>query len=189
LLSWADGKRHIYNIHTARVKKDWGVASPFNNTSNIICLEGTSKPVTFWIPGEVSGLWFFNQEGYPAPRPAITVQPLAGGVPEFCRSQLHELFKASRWMTTRAMQGQPAKTQEFKAIYDARKTLRDKAVLQQLTIGQLKLRDFVVLEIRIGRYAVRDEGAADAKGKKRQMDKWQAFYDLEAVYKIKDAIG
>ncbi|KAJ7602625.1 hypothetical protein DFH06DRAFT_1152726 [Mycena polygramma] len=156
LLSWADGKRHVYNINTARIKKDWGVASPFNNTSNIICLEGTCKPVTFWIPGEISGLWFFNQEGYHAPRPAITVQPLVGGVPDFCRSQLHEMcmptssskvaeqfgpdqVKASRWMTTRATQGQPAKTQEFKAIFDARKSLRDKAVLQQLSVGQLKL--------------------------------------------------
>ncbi|KAJ6475028.1 hypothetical protein C8R47DRAFT_1076095 [Mycena vitilis] len=87
-----------------------------------------------------------------------------------------------------ATKGQPAKTIEFKAVYDARKTLRDKSLLQQLNVGQLKLRDFVVLEVQVGRYATRDEGVSDAKGKKRNMDRWQSFYDLQAVYKFKDAV-
>jgi hypothetical protein len=92
-------------------------------------------------------------------------------------------------MNTRATKGQPAKTNEFKCVYDARKTLRDKALLQQVNVGQLKVHDFVVMEARLGRYAVKEEGAPDIKGKRRAMDRWQAFYDLQAVYKIKDAAG
>ena len=91
-------------------------------------------------------------------------------------------------MTTRGQNGQPGKTLEFKEIYDARQVLRDKSLLQQLTVAQLKQRDFVVMEVRLCRYAVREEGAKEEKGKRR-MDNWQCFYDLLAVYKIKDAIG
>ncbi|KAJ6498472.1 hypothetical protein C8R47DRAFT_307757 [Mycena vitilis] len=205
ILRWSDEKRRVYNIDSARLKLDWGIPAPFNNTSNVLCVAGTPTPVTFWITGEVSSQFWVDQEGWPHMRPAISVQPLIDSASDFCRTQLNELcmpigasklvelfgpaqVKASRWMTERATKGQPAKTIEFKAVYDARKTLRDKSLLQQLNVGQLKLRDFVVLEVQVGRYATRDEGASDAKGKKRNMDRWQSFYDLQAVYKFKDAV-
>ncbi|KAJ6482086.1 hypothetical protein C8R47DRAFT_950842, partial [Mycena vitilis] len=180
------------------LKLDWGVPAPFNNTSNVLCVAGTPNPVTFWITGEVSSQFWVDQEGWPHMRPAISVQPLIDSTTDFCRTQLNELcmpigssklvdlfgpaqVKASRWMTERATKGQPAKTIEFNAVYDARKTLRDKTLLQQLNVGQLKLRDFVVLEVQVGRYATKDEGTSDVKGKKRNMDRWQSFYDLQAV--------
>ncbi|KAJ6497081.1 hypothetical protein C8R47DRAFT_1069137 [Mycena vitilis] len=209
ILRWSDEKRRVYNIDSAHLKLDWGVPAPFNNTSNVLCVAGTPNPVTFWITGEVSSQFWVDQEGWPHMRPAISVQPLIDCTTDFCRTQLNELcmpigscnplaklvdlfgpaqVKASRWMTERATKGQPAKTIEFKAVYDARKTLRDKTLLQQLNVGQLKLRDFVVLEVQVGRYATKDEGTSDVKGKKRNMDRWQSFYDLQAVYKFKDAI-
>jgi hypothetical protein len=97
--------------------------------------------------------------------------------------------KASRWMNVRSGKGEPSKTTEFKAVYDARKSLRDKSLLPQLHVGQLKLHDIVVMEVRLSRYAVKEESSSDSKGKKRSMDRWQAFYDLQAVYKVKDAVG
>jgi hypothetical protein len=98
--------------------------------------------------------------------------------------------KASRWMNTLAVKGQPAKTFEFKAVYDARKTLRDKKLLEQLNVSQLKIHDFVILEVRVARYFLKEkDSGSDGKGKKRAVDHWQAFFDLQAIYKIKDAIG
>ncbi|KAJ7084462.1 hypothetical protein B0H15DRAFT_951663 [Mycena belliarum] len=207
VLGWADTDNNIYSITKVPTNKDWGIAAPFNDTSNVLCLEGTSKEVTIWIAGEVSAQYFFDNEGYPAQRPGFAVQPMDDHVADLCKTQLHELsmptgsskvaeqmgpgqVKASRWMNERGKKGQPSKTFEFKAVYDARKYLRDKCLLQQLSVGQLQLHDIVVMELRIQRYPVREDGPADAtKGKRRAMDKWQAYYDLQAIYKFKDAAG
>ncbi|KAJ7088877.1 hypothetical protein B0H15DRAFT_949505 [Mycena belliarum] len=205
VLNRADTENNIYSILKAPGKKDWGIAVPFDDTSNVLCLDGTGTPITFWIPGEVSAQYWFDNEGYPAQRPAFGIQPMVDHMPEFCKTQLHELcmptgsskvaeqmgpgqVKASRWMNERGKKGQPSKTLEFKAVYDARKSLRGKHLLQQLSVGQLQLHDIVVMELRIHRYPVRDDAASDAtKGKCRAMEKWQAYYDLQAVYKFKDA--
>ncbi|KAJ7021404.1 hypothetical protein C8F04DRAFT_1273761 [Mycena alexandri] len=206
ILNWADPSHSTYSITQAPNNKDWGVPRPFNDPSNILCSAGTSTPLDLWICGEITTHWWVDAEGYPAARPAISVQPLVEDLPNFCKTLLNELcmpansslvadqfgpsqVKASRWMNTRAGKDQPAKTAEFKAVYDARKILRDKSLLQQINIGQLKAHDFVVLEVRIGRYAVKQENVKDIKGKKRAMDRWQAFFELQAVYKLKDAVG
>ncbi|KAJ7046266.1 hypothetical protein C8F04DRAFT_1248518 [Mycena alexandri] len=205
ILNWADATHSTYSINHAPNDKDWGVPRPFNDPSNILCAAGTSTPLDLWICGEITTHWWVDSDGYPAARPAISVQPLVESLPDFCKTLLNELcmpansssvadqfgpsqVKASRWMNTRAGKDQPAKTSEFKAVYDARKTLRDKSLLQQINVGQLKAHDFVVLEVRVGRYAVKQENAKDVKGKKRAMERWQSFFELQAVYKLKDAI-
>ncbi|KAJ7431459.1 hypothetical protein B0H11DRAFT_1762055, partial [Mycena galericulata] len=194
-----------YNIIDIPFDVDWGQRSTFNDMSKTLCRSGTSTPIVAWLTGEVASQWFFDADGYPATRIAFSVLPMANNVHEFCKTQLNELcmptttvadsfdpgeVRVSRWMNERASKGQPARTHEFKAVYDARKTLRDKSLLQQLNVGHLKVHDFVVVEVHIGRYAVKDDSApANNKGKRRAMDRWQAFYELQAIYKIKNAIG
>ncbi|KAK7027678.1 hypothetical protein R3P38DRAFT_3190740 [Favolaschia claudopus] len=204
LLHWIDVKNNTFDITHTPAKCAWGLPTAFNDTSNTLCVEGTSTPITLWIPGELAGQWWVDGEGYPTSRPAVSVAPMAEQAADYCKAQLNELcmpnnsskvvegfgpsqVKASRWMTTRATKSTPASIQEFKAVYNARKTLRDKALLQPLPLAQLKIRDFVVMEVRVGRYAQKDEGQKDDKGKRRAMDRWQTFYDLQAIYKIKDA--
>ncbi|KAJ7070430.1 hypothetical protein B0H15DRAFT_957686 [Mycena belliarum] len=205
VLGWADPANNIYNITSSPSKKDWGIAAPFDDTSNILCLDGTGTPITLWIPGELSAQYWFDNEGYPAQRAAFAVQPMVDSCPDYCQRQLHELsmptgsskvadqmgpgqVKASRWMNERGKKGQPSKTFEFKAVYDARTSLRAKYLLQQLSVGQLQLHDIVVMEVRVQRYPIKDSAPAEAsKGKRRTMEKWQAYYDLQAVYKFKDA--
>ncbi|KAJ6457524.1 hypothetical protein C8R47DRAFT_995613, partial [Mycena vitilis] len=202
LLMWADEARHTYSIDRAPNDKDWGIPSAFDDQSNTLCVAGSSTPLNFWVAGEIAAQWWADSEGMPAARPAISVQPMKDSIPDYCKTLLNELcrpanssqfgpsqIKASRWMNTRAAKGQPATTHEFKAVYDARTALRDKTLLQQLHVGQLAIRDIVVLEVRIGRFPVRQEGGSDTKGKKRAMDRWQAFFDLQAIYKVKDAMG
>ncbi|KAJ7082092.1 hypothetical protein B0H15DRAFT_748820, partial [Mycena belliarum] len=172
VLGWADSESKIWAIDRAPSNKDWGIAAPFNDTSNILCLEGTSTRVTCWVTGEVSAQYFYDNEGYPAQHPAVGIQPMSDNVASFCKTQLNELsmptgsskvadqmgagqVKASRWMNERGKKGQPAKTFEFKAVYDARKTLTDKHLLLQLSVGQLQLHDIVVMEVEIHRYPVK----------------------------------
>ncbi|KAJ7774873.1 hypothetical protein B0H16DRAFT_1713321 [Mycena metata] len=206
ILKWADTAHNTFSINQAPNNKDWGVPRPFDDPSNTLCVAGTPTPLNFWICGEITTQWWVDGEGYPAARPAISVQPLIEDLPDFCKTLLNELcmpanssavadqfgpaqVKASRWMNTRASKDQPTKIVEFKAVYDARKTLRDKTLLQPINVGQLKAHDFVVLEVRIGRYAAKSEAAKDAKVKKRgPLDRWQAFFELQAIYKLKDGI-
>ncbi|KAJ7659698.1 hypothetical protein DFH06DRAFT_1326714 [Mycena polygramma] len=203
LLMWADDARRIYAIDWAPNEKDWGVPSAFDDQSNTLCIAGSSSPLNFWVVGEITSQWWVDSDGMPAPRPAISIQPMKDSIPDYCKTLLNELcrpansfgaqfgpsqIKASRWMNTRAAKGQPATTHEFKAVFDARMALRDKSPLQQLHVGQLAIRDIVVLEFRIGRYPVKQEGGTDFKGKKRAMDRWQAFFDLQAIYKLKDVL-
>jgi hypothetical protein len=56
---------------------DWGLSSAFNDTSNLLCTKGTSKPLTVWVPGEVSNQYFYDDTGAAAKRVAISVQPLS----------------------------------------------------------------------------------------------------------------
>ncbi|KAJ6518266.1 hypothetical protein C8R47DRAFT_1205333 [Mycena vitilis] len=206
LLMWGDDARRTYSIDRAPRDKEWGVPAAFDDPANTLCLAGTSFPLNFWIAGEIAYQWWVDSDGFPAARPAISIQPMKDNVPDFCKTLLQELcmpansstvakgfgpsqIRASRWMNTRAANGQPAQTHEFKAVYDARKSLRDKSLLQQIHVGQLNVHDIVVLEVRVGRYPVKAEGAPDNKGKKRAMDRWQAFLDLQAIYKIKDAMA
>ncbi|KAJ7902446.1 hypothetical protein B0H13DRAFT_2335495 [Mycena leptocephala] len=205
LLQWADPTRNTYSIDKGPNKKDWGVRAVFVDSSNTVCAAGSTDPLTFWVPGEIASQWWFDNEGYPASRAAISIAPMVDSISEYCKNQLNELcmptgsskvaeqfgpsqVKASRWMNVRSGKGEPSKTTEFKAVYDARKSLRDKSLLPQLHVGQLKLHDIVVMEVRLSRYAVKEESSSDSKGKKRSMDRWQAFYDLQAVYKVKDAV-
>ncbi|KAJ7155913.1 hypothetical protein C8R43DRAFT_819631, partial [Mycena crocata] len=183
---------NIYALNEGPRERDWGKPAPFNDTSNVLCIADTSIPLTFWITGEIAAQWWFDPEGLPASRPALSIQPMGNRTSDLAKDTLNEfcmppgscefhVVKGSRWMNTRATKGQPAKTHEFKAVFDARKSLKDKALLQQLNVAQLKLHDIVVMEVTIGRYPVKEEGAGDAKGKRRAMERWQAFYDLQAI--------
>ncbi|KAJ7720615.1 hypothetical protein B0H16DRAFT_383252 [Mycena metata] len=207
LVTFVDDTQRRYAIDHAPNGKDWGVPAPFDNQANTICASGTSKPLEFWIVGEIAGQWWYDTKGFsPADRPGISVQPMVSSVPEFCKRMLTELcmpanhsnwaeqfgvqqVKASRWMNARTQGGQVTQATEFKAVYDARQALRDKSQLQPLSVSQLKIHDIVVLEVRVTRYAVQAEGTPVVKGRRRPMDRWQVYYDLQAVYKIKDAIA
>ncbi|KAJ7467277.1 hypothetical protein B0H11DRAFT_2239518 [Mycena galericulata] len=182
---------------------DWGLPTAFNNASNFLCGKGTSKPVSVWILGEVVSTWWFDRDGIPAQRIALSVQPLCADTSAFCKAQLRNLcmpktasvvansfgtdqVKVTRWMTSRGKKGEESRTSEFEELYDARTALKDKSLLTKLPVNDLKEHDIALMEARIGRYAVK---ASDSmKGKSRVMDRWEAFYDLQAVYLIKDAI-
>ncbi|KAJ7158206.1 hypothetical protein C8R43DRAFT_948525 [Mycena crocata] len=190
LLSWSNPKNNMYSISNGPSDTDWGIPTAFDDMSNTLCVTGTSIPITYWCTGEIAAQWWVDGDGYPASRPAISIQPMATPTADACKDLLNDLcmptgsskvadqfgpsqMKSSRWMNTRASKGQPAKTHEFKALYDARKSLKDKTLLQQFSV-------------RIGRYTVKEEGSS-SNGKKRAMERWQAFFDLYAIYKIKDA--
>ncbi|KAJ7442828.1 hypothetical protein B0H11DRAFT_2251288 [Mycena galericulata] len=203
LATFADPERAVFAITKLPGDVDWGLPTAFNNASNFLCGKGTSKPVSVWILGEVASTWWFDRDGFPAQRIALSVQPLCADTSAFCKAQLRNLcmpktasvvansfgtdqVKATRWMTSRGKKGEESRTSEFEELYDARTALKDKSLLTKLPVNDLKEHDIALMEARIGRYAVK---ASDSmKGKSRVMDRWEAFYDLQAVYLIKEAI-
>ncbi|KAJ7303840.1 hypothetical protein DFH08DRAFT_976862 [Mycena albidolilacea] len=162
----------------------WGLSSAFNDASNLLCAKGTSKPLTVWVPGEVTNQYFYDDNGAPAKRVAISVQPLsARGTP--LPLSVPDQFRATRWMTVRGQRGQPSSVIEFSDYYDARTVLKDKLLMEKIGVNQIMEHDLVLIEARIGRY--NSEPAGEARGKKRVMNNWQTFYDLQAIYLIQNA--
>ncbi|KAJ7322012.1 hypothetical protein DFH08DRAFT_969899 [Mycena albidolilacea] len=133
---------------------------------------------------------------------AISVQPLSGRLHDTSKNLLNSLssprntslvaaafgpdqFRATRWMTVRGQRGQPSSVIEFSDYYDARTVLKDKLLMEKIGVNQIMEHDLVLIEARIGRY--NSEPAGEARGKKRVMNNWQTFYDLQAIYLIQNA--
>ncbi|KAJ7301337.1 hypothetical protein DFH08DRAFT_724372, partial [Mycena albidolilacea] len=154
-----------------------------------------------WVPGEVTNQYFYDDNGAPAKRVAISVQPLSGRLHDTSKNLLNSLssprntsaafgpdqFRATRWMTVRGQRGQPSSVIEFSDYYDARTVLKDKLLMEKIGVNQIMEHDLVLIEARIGRY--NSEPAGEARGKKRVMNNWQTFYDLQAIYLIQNASG
>ncbi|KAJ7782137.1 hypothetical protein B0H14DRAFT_2400901 [Mycena olivaceomarginata] len=195
---YSDKQRNVYAINNVHVQFDWGVAASFKDVTNTICEKGTSTPLTFWIVGELATCFWFNEDGYPAKRVSVSVRPLSTDLPAFCKRLLQSLcmprnsyafgpeqVRATRWMTRRGQRGQPSATDEFSDFYDARTALRDKSVMQKLNVDQLVEHDIVLLEVQLGRYS--SETNSDGKAKRKAFNKWQSFFDLQAIYLLKNA--
>ncbi|KAJ7887532.1 hypothetical protein B0H14DRAFT_3430577 [Mycena olivaceomarginata] len=212
-----DQKRRLYSIMTYFDKArcistldrvqipgewDWGLSSAFNDASNFLCAKGTAKPLTVWVAGEVTNHYFYNDSGAAAKRVAISVQPLSARLHNTSKELLNVLtclrntslvaaafgpdqFRATRWMTVRGQRGQASSVVEFSDYYDARTVLKDKLLMEKIGVNQIMEHDLVLIETRIGRY--NSEPAGEARGKKRVMNSWQSFYDLQAIYLIQNA--
>ncbi|KAJ7914194.1 hypothetical protein B0H13DRAFT_2325520 [Mycena leptocephala] len=182
VVNFTDRSRNVYAVNKIAVGLDWGIPTSFDNAAD---------------------LYWFNEEGFPAKRVALSVRPVNAGLHEVCKKQLHGLcmprnssavadafgpdqFRATRWMTVRGQRGQGSTTKEFADYYDARTALKDKSLMEKLSVEQITVHDIILIEAQIGRYAVRAEGS-DVKGKKPAMTRWQTFYDLQAVYLFKNA--
>ncbi|KAJ7340537.1 hypothetical protein DFH08DRAFT_963423 [Mycena albidolilacea] len=162
---------------------DWGLSSAFNDASNLLCAKGTSKPLTGGSLGAIS-----VQPLLVAPRhqhePAeLSEQPRNTSLVAAAFGP--DQFRATRWMTVRGQRGQPSSVIEFSDYYDARTVLKDKLLMEKIGVNQIMEHDLVLIEARIGRY--NSEPAGEARGKKRVMNNWQTFYDLQAIYLIQNA--
>ncbi|KAJ7868200.1 hypothetical protein B0H14DRAFT_3861564 [Mycena olivaceomarginata] len=204
ILTYFDHTRCVGTLDRVRVpgEWDWGLSSAFNDASNLLCAKGSSKPLTVWVPGEVTNQYFYDDNGGPAKRVAISVQPLSGRIHDSSKNLLNSLssprntslvaaafgpdqFRATRWMTVRGQRGQASSVVEFSDYYDARSALKDKLLMEKIGVNQIMEHDLVLVEARIGRY--NSEPASEVKGKKRVMNNWQTFYDLQAIYLIQNA--
>ncbi|KAJ7126126.1 hypothetical protein C8R44DRAFT_618220, partial [Mycena epipterygia] len=200
LLNFVDPDRAIYAATMFPPSVDWGIPTSFKDASNMVCTKGTSKPILFWLVGKIASMWWFDRTGYPAKRVALSVQPLSSNTSNYCKAQLRNFCMPktkctlrqhcfSRWMTVRAKKGEDQESVEFDEVYDARTSLKDRTLMSKRAVNELREHDIVLVEARIGRYPVKATDGSSAKGKSRAMDRWEAFYDLQTVYLIKDAVG
>ncbi|KAK6977892.1 hypothetical protein R3P38DRAFT_3236566 [Favolaschia claudopus] len=154
MMTFADTAQHYYAVNNIKVSTDWGIPTSFNNASNVLCEKGTSKRLTLWILGEVASQFWFSEDGYPAKRVGLSVQPFASDIHEFCKRLLHGLcmprnsslvadgfgpdqVRATHWMTRRGQKGLPSATDEFTEFYDARATLKDKSSMAKLSVEDI----------------------------------------------------
>ncbi|KAJ7687292.1 hypothetical protein B0H17DRAFT_1136414 [Mycena rosella] len=202
LLTYVNPEKSIYAVTRLPNNVNWGIPTSFNDASKMLCMKGTSKPILVWIISEVASTWWFDRTGMGTARVAISMQHLCSTACNLCKLQLRNLcmpetssnmangfgpdqVKASWWMSIRAAKGEEPRTLDFEDLYDARTSLKDKSLLNKVPVNDLKEHDFILIEARIGRYASKD--ASSAKGKGRSMEKWEAFYDLQSIFLLKDA--
>ncbi|KAF8193080.1 hypothetical protein K438DRAFT_1589407, partial [Mycena galopus ATCC 62051] len=192
---FVDGSRNIFPLDNITVPMEWGVATSFNDASNLLCTRATSHPVTGWITGEVTTGYWYNPEGYPATRVALSIQPLSTRATAACKNLLKNAgmpwgqIKATHWMNNRP-QGQSnalPTVLPFTQFYDATTVLRDKGEMQTLNVADLKPHDLVLLEVKIGRYNA--EQAERGTYRRRTMNRWHAYLDMQAVYLLHHAPG
>jgi hypothetical protein len=88
-------------------------------------------------------------------------------------------------MTVQGQRGQASSVVKFSDYYDARTVLKVKLLMEKIDVNLEH--DLVLIETRIGRY--NSEPAGEARGKKRVMNSWQSFFDLQAIYLIQNASG
>ncbi|KAJ7934089.1 hypothetical protein B0H13DRAFT_2306113 [Mycena leptocephala] len=186
VVNFTDRSRNVYAVNKIAVGLDWGIPTSFDNAADLVCEKGTSKAITVWVLGEVASQYWFNEEGFPAKRKQLHGLCMPRNSSAVADAFGPDQFRATRWMTVRGQRGQGSTTKEFADYYDARTALKDKSLMEKLSVEQITVHDIVLIEAQIGRYAVRAEGS-DVKGKKPAMTRWQTFYDLQAVYLFKNA--
>ncbi|KAJ6601243.1 hypothetical protein DFH09DRAFT_559161 [Mycena vulgaris] len=208
-MNFSDHGKRIYSAQNLPADCIWGSESAFGNLSKILCQKDTAQPISIWVVGEVASAWMFQRNGDPADRAAINFVPLSPEMRQICATQLRELsvpvasVAASNWgpeqvrAYTWMNKGAPIKgtggiappPPEFTEFYDATTKLQDKVVMNKLPITDLKEHDLVLVEAAVQRYAVHDQGRQPARGYRRSLDKWAAYYDLQAVYLLNKAVG
>ncbi|KAH7905657.1 hypothetical protein BJ138DRAFT_1105812 [Hygrophoropsis aurantiaca] len=188
--SFVSESQLIYSINRVPTDIAWGANKPFNNLSDIICGgQGTEKkPITFWIIGQATQIYFMNAASELTDKVTIGVLPSLLGVGKKTSDLLEGLSNSSKkqdesdWGELRAtawqskyVNGARQKPIPFDAVYDAREGYSDKSSMRKLSLCDINRRDLILVEASIKRYAV------DRQQFRRAWDKWQACLTLKAV--------
>ncbi|KAJ7118465.1 hypothetical protein C8R43DRAFT_960435 [Mycena crocata] len=206
LMEFSDPDRGIYSMPAVPRQCVWGAASAFGggDQSKILCHSNNPAPVVMWLIGQITTTWMYDRNGYPAPRATVNIVPLSSTARATGAAHLNALSKDAKdggaaaawgleqvrmytWMNTGApgkgTGGAPPPPPEFSEFYDATVRLQDKANMDKLAIVDLKEHDLVMIECTVQRYALRAEQQQSARLQRRApMDKWVAYYNLQAVY-------
>ncbi|KAF8209809.1 hypothetical protein K438DRAFT_1753441 [Mycena galopus ATCC 62051] len=193
--------RHIFPLHALPASVDWGVPTSFDNASNLLCEKDTSDPLIGWALGEVTYGGWLEPGGMPAARVMLAIQPISTHTVPSCIALLQgtamprqssrvvatfrpEQIKATKWMNHCAQGGAPAEVVKFAECYDATAALRAKEAMVKLNPEDINVHDLVLVEVKIGWW---NAEKSDGTYKKRVMNTWQSYFELQAFYLIKKA--
>jgi len=197
-------KKESTNTYAAGLVPDyeWGINKPLDDKSGILCKPSSNEPLSFWIVGKISRLWFFNANGERASQVAINVIPLSGSVGNKCRKLLADVsfpvtesiqdgygdLRATRWQNSRVYGSAGSEIHEFLNVFDATQVYSAKHDMPRCKVDKLGLRDLVLVEVNVARYKLKDgeeQAESSSTQKKRYAPtpwlKWRAHYELCAI--------
>ncbi|KAJ7209369.1 hypothetical protein C8J57DRAFT_1540384 [Mycena rebaudengoi] len=208
LLAFRDDVRHVYVANRLPQECAWGTQTAFADKSKLLCKVGGNVPVTVWFVAQMASSWMYDRSGAAADRAMVNFVPLSSEHTVHCANQLSQLsrpqdltccsswgpgqVRAYRWMNVGPrVAGAPQVPSTFVDYFDATTCLQDKSRMQRLPVQDLNEHDLVLVEAHIARYAVRDAAAGQQQGRtlprRVPMDRWVAFYQLQAIHLLEAA--
>ncbi|KAH7918371.1 hypothetical protein BV22DRAFT_1051777 [Leucogyrophana mollusca] len=138
---------NIYSIARMLPTATWGPYHHFNDKSKVLINPVTGQPITVWIVGHVTRLWFMKS-GMPDRQASINVALLSRSL----SSQTSWLLAMLSMPPQSSVEDGWANPVLFNVVYDVRKAFRSKTHMKHYHVTDLKARDLVLLEAKVTRY-------------------------------------
>ncbi|KAG0701022.1 hypothetical protein DFH29DRAFT_876201 [Suillus ampliporus] len=189
LLEYMNSKANIYALGKLLPTATWGQYKPVNDRSKILCDPVTGDPITIWVVGRITKMWFMKFDK-PENQVMLTIMPLSKTLAQqsalllakfsapvlSLNQQTSHTIRAIKWQNVQG--GDPSsEALLFDAVYDARRdrslTTYSERPIWNLT--DLKPGDLVLLEMKMTRYS-----------KKHEDNKWHSQTSLKCPRILKE---
>ncbi|KAI6148151.1 hypothetical protein BKA82DRAFT_34052, partial [Pisolithus tinctorius] len=158
LSTFTNAQANTYALGLLPTTLAWGKPDPYKDRSKQLCDPLTNQPVTVWVPGHVTNVWFMKN-GIPDHQCSTTILPLSRAVGRYAAELISppnsfssaitdiesSLIRATRWQTPK-QGGEPSL---FNSTFDARELLQAKSAMEKYDPTDLSKRDLLLLECRI----------------------------------------
>ncbi|KAH7904717.1 hypothetical protein BJ138DRAFT_1130846 [Hygrophoropsis aurantiaca] len=184
-----------YSIDVMPSTMTWGPKEAYKNLSDTICAgpPGEKKPVTLWIVGQATNVYYMKSSTEYADQANIRILPtiLSSGKkvsdmmtklsnpPSNADETGGGVLRVSVWQS-KFINGAKAEPIPFSEVYDAREGYKDKSEMPVLSLGDIKQRDLILIECSMKRFSTE-------RKRYQTWDKWRAFLNLKAVSLIATA--
>ncbi|KAG2145273.1 hypothetical protein DEU56DRAFT_754129 [Suillus clintonianus] len=185
LSEYTNSTANVYVLGKLLPTATWGQYKPVNDRSKILCNPANGEPLTIWVVGKISKMWF-TKFGNPERQASITIMPLSKTLAQqsallvakmsspalSVNQQATQVIRAIKWQYAKNSDA-GSEAMLFDSVYDARAEGSLKTYSERLlwNLADLKPGDLILLEMKMTKYS------------KKQEDKWhsRAQYEMIAI--------
>ncbi|KAG1721641.1 hypothetical protein EDB19DRAFT_1917167 [Suillus lakei] len=183
LSEYTNSTANVYALGKLLPTATWGQYKPVNDCSKILCNPANGEPLTIWVVGKISKMWF-TKFGNPERQASMTIMPLSKTLAQQSALLLAKMSSPALSVNQQATQvirtikWQNAKNSDagseamlFDAVYDARAegSLKTYSERPLWNLTDLKPGDLILLEMKMTKYS------------KKQEDKWHSHAQYEMI--------
>ncbi|KAI6153570.1 hypothetical protein BKA82DRAFT_3952396, partial [Pisolithus tinctorius] len=176
LSTFTNAQANTYTLGLLPTTLAWGKPDPYEDCSKQLCDPLTNQPVTVWVPGHVTNVWFMKN-GIPDHQCSTTILPLSRAVSRYAAELMSRLCTPTQRI--HPSKGGRYAPSLFNSTFDARELLQAKSAMEKYDPTDLSKRDLLLLECRIIRYRQKDNNG-----------RWTLFraqFELQAIHLLHKA--